>query len=284
LAGVLTLVGLFVLYTGFRTYTSEYLMKKARMALDAGNSQAVYDLHLKAIRYSPNIASYHLSFAEINFRLASALSQKESLSDADRETISRLVQQSVSSSKTAISLRPNSATAWISLAKIYQNLINVAEGSDKFALESFAKSISLDRANPALRLEFGNLLSQLGNNQTSAADKATFLSRAKIEFQTAIQLKKDYVNAYYNLAKLYEAEADYPNAVTSMQQVLKYLDETSAEYARASSELDILKSKLPKSTPTPTPSSTPATDSTLTDPSPLPSPLPGGPVELSPTP
>jgi len=275
----LLLVSLLTIFIAGRIYASEYLMKEAQKSLDAGNSQKVYDYHLQALKYSPQISTYHLSFAEINFRLASALSQKESLTDSDRETISRLIQQSINSSKSAIQLRPNSAVAWISLAKIYQNLINVAEGSDNFAIEAYNRAVSLDRANPLLRLEFGNLLNQLSSKATLEREQLTLRSRAKSEFQTAIQIKSDYVNGYYNLAKLYETESDYVSAVSAMQQVLKYLDQTSEEYAKASSELEILKSKLPKSTPTPSPDNL-DTESELSDPSPLPSPLPGGPVEL----
>ncbi|TXH02008.1 MAG: hypothetical protein E6P95_00765 [Candidatus Moraniibacteriota bacterium] len=283
LAGLILVFSLFILVNSARSYASEYLIKNAQNALKAENSQKVYDLHLQAIRLSPSISNYHLSFAEINFRLASALSQKQDLTDKDRETISKLVQQSISSSKTAISLRPNSATNWAALGSIYQNLINIAEGSDKFALEAFTRAISLDRANPSLRVEYASLLTQLASTQKNASDKANLISNAKNEFQIAIQLKADYANGYYNLAKLYESEADYSSAVAAMQQVVNYLDNTTTEHAKAVSELETLKSKLP-STPSPTPTqpsdSTQDAERELSEPSPLPSPLPGGPIEV----
>lgn len=271
--------GLSLALVAGRSYASELFMRRAQLALGAGDSQRSYDLHLQAVRLSPNITNYHLSFAEINFRLAGALSQKNELTDADRETITRLIQQSILSNKKALELRPNSSLGWISLAKIYQNLINVAQDSDRFALDYYSKAISLDRANPLLRLEYGNLLSQLAITKTGAADKAALRGRAKAEFQTAIQLKSDYASAYFNLAKLYESETDYPSAVLAMTQAVKYLDPSGTDYAQASTELDNLKTKLPPQSPTPTP---PPTDSSseLTPPSPLPSPLPGGPVEL----
>jgi predicted Zn-dependent protease len=162
-------------------------------------------------------------------------------------------------------------------------MINIAEGADKFALEAFTRAIALDRANPSLRVEYGSLLSQLASSPKNASDKATLISSAKNELQIAIQLKSDYANGYYNLAKLYESTADYSSAVAAMQQAVNYLDDTTSEYAKAMSELDALKSKLP-STPSTTP--TPPVDSTqdaqpqLSEPSPLPSPLPGGPIEV----
>lgn len=281
LAGLIVLGSTIVIISTGRVYASELLLERSRLAIASGDSQRAYDLHLLSIRYSPKMTSYHLSFAEINFRLASALSQKTDLTDADREIITQLIQQSILSNKRALELRPNSAASWISLAKIYQNLINVADQADRFSLDYYANAISLDRANPLLRLEYGNLLSQLSIAQESGSRKAELAQRAKTEYQTAIQLKPDYANAYFNLAKLSESEGDYPSAVTAMSQVVKYLDPSTTDYAQAVAELETMKAKLPKATPTPAPEpNIPSATTELTEPSPLPSPLPGGPLEL----
>lgn len=283
LAGCFGILILLVGYFAIRSYGSEYYMRRAQLALDSNDSQRVYDLHLKAIQLSPNISNYHLSFAEINFRLASALSQKESLTDSDRDTITRLIQQSIQSGKTAIELRPNDSRTWLTVAKIYQNLINIADGADSFAEQTFARALSLDRANPLLHLEYAILLSQLANNQKDPAQAGPIFNRAIASIQTAIQLKPDYANAYYNLAKLYETTKDYPRALSAMQESLKRLDNSSSDYLQALTEIENLKLKLPKPSPqpiaSPSPQPTPAT-SELSTPSPLPSPIDGGLIQL----
>ena len=114
----------------------------------------------------------------------------------------------------------------------------------------------------------------------SEQPKSTYLDRAQNEFQTAIQLKPDYGNAYYNLAKLLESRGKYEEAVAAMAQVVRYLDASSSDAARATAELDTLKTKVPVKTPAPSSSPTPAPSTELTTPSPLPSPLEGGPIEL----
>lgn len=279
LATGLGLIAIIISYYTFPSFISEYYMRRAQLALESSDSQKVYDLHLKAIKVSPKITSYHLSFAEINFRLASALSQKESLTDTDRDTITRLIQQSIQSGKNAIELRPNDSRTWLTVAKIYQNLINIADGADNFAEQTFARALSLDRANPQLHLEYSTLLSQLSTNQKDQDQSKIFQNRAISSMQTAIQLKPNYANAYYNLAKLYETSGDLPRAIVALQEGLKHLDNTSSDYQQALTELENLKAKAPSPSPRTSliPSPSPIE---LTTPSPLPSPLDGGPIEL----
>ncbi len=271
----LTLAVLFALPLA-RALGSEYLIRQSQLALNSNDSQQVYTTHQQALRLSPNLTNYHLSFADLNFRLASALSQKSEITDADRQMITNLIQQSISASKNAITLRPNDARTWLSLAKTYQNLINVAEGSENFALEAYGRAISLDRANPALRLEYAGLLASLADKDTSSTQSATLRQRAASEIGLALQLKNDYANAYYNLATLADRAGDRDAALTALENTLKYLPPDSTDYGRVQSELETLRAKG-----TPPPPAPPTDDSILSTPSPLPEPLEGGPLELA---
>lgn len=276
LGGVFLALAILYLLPISRSIASEYLIKQSQRALDRGDSQKVYETHQLALRYSPNITNYHLSFADLNFKLASALSQKSEITDSEREIIANLVQQSISASKNAITLRPNDARTWLSLAKTYQNLINVAEGSENFALEAYARAISLDRANPALRLEYAGLLASLADKETNSTQSATLRQRAASEIGLALQLKNDYANAYYNLATLANRAGDRKAALTALENTLKYLSPDSTDYGRVQSELETLRAKDTPPLPAP-----PTDDSILTTPSPLPEPLEGGPLELA---
>lgn len=281
----LILIALGLGYSPLKSIYSESLMRKAQLSLESGDTQKVYDLHLQTLKLSPNITNYHLSFADINFRLASSLSQKPDLTDSDREMITRLIQQSIESGKSAIVLRPNDSRSWLTVAKIYQNLINVAEGADNFALETFSRALSLDRANPSLHLEFATLLSQIADTQQSSEATQSLMNRAIAQMQTAIQLKPNYGNAYYNLSKLYEKTNDTQRAIIALESALNYLEPGSSDYSKVISELETLKNKplpLPSTSPTPNPSAAPPDDSSsLTTPTPLPEPLEGGLLELA---
>lgn len=268
------------IYQG-RSYIAEYYMRRAQIALTANDGKLVYENHVAAIKFAPKITNYHLSLADVNLNIASALSQKSDLSDTDRGNISNLVQQSIQEAKTATSLRPNYSGAWVALAKIYRNLIGVADGADQFAIQAYAQAITLDPANPALRIEYGGLFYQLAMNQKKTEDRNPLLSRAVQEFQMAIKLKKDYANGYYNLAKSLELAESYTEAVATMQQVVAYTNPESSDYQKAVAELEVLKTKLPKTTKQPeTPKQIEAQPSELVTPSPLPSPISGGPIEI----
>lgn len=268
-----------------RSVVAEHYMTSAQTALKNNDGKNVYDNNLKAIKSYPKITAYHISFAETNLRLASALSQKQNLSDEEKSTISSLVQQAISEGKIAISLRPSSSSTWLALAKIYRNLINVASSADGYAIDNYARAVSLDPANPSLRVEFGGLFYQLGVNASDPKNKDAYFSRAKSELQTAIQLRANLPNAYYNLAKLYETMGDYENSYLAMQKTVSLLGSDNSDLGQAQSELDTIKSKLPK--PTPTPLASPSTSeapaaetSPLTTPTPLPSPISGNPIQL----
>lgn len=264
-----------------RPVVAEYYMKQAQNALSASDGKAVYDNHVKALSWYPGLTIYHLSYADVNMNLASALSQKSNLSEADRQTISTLISQSIREAKNAVSLRTNYSVAWQALGKIYRNLINVADGADKFAVDYYGRAVALDPANPVLRVEYGGLFYQLGGIAKDESVKLVYYGRAISEFQTAIQLRPTYANAYYNLSKVLESEKDLSNAYLAMQKVVANLDPSSSEYASALSELETLKTKLPKTTPAPSESPKPSSSpSAISTPTPLPSPISGGPLEL----
>lgn len=274
-------LGLYTLYLlGLTTY-AEYEMRQAQIALNENNGAAVYSHNLKAVQLMPLMTSYRISYSQVNLSLAGALSQKQTLSDTDKGNITQLAAQAVRESKLATDLRPNSAQAWNNLGIIYRNLINVADGADQYALTSYAKAVSLDPGNASLHVEFGGLLQQLSATSKDDTLKGQLLSRSAQEYQTAIQLKSDYANAYYNLSKVLETAKDYTNAYSSLQKAISLLGPDSSDLARATSELETLKGKLPKPTPSPSASPTPTSENAdLSTPSPLPSPISGEPIPL----
>jgi tetratricopeptide (TPR) repeat protein len=286
---VIGIFGISLLITGYayslRPIIAEFYISKAQAALKNSDGKGVYDNSLKAIQFYPRMTIYHMSFADTNMSLATALSQKQGLSDEEKTTISTLIQQAVSEGKNAVTLRPNYSSAWLTLAKIYRNLINVASGADTYAIENYARAVALDPANPSLRIEFGGIFYQLGVSAKEQKDKDIYFGRAKSEFQTAIQLRANLPNAYYNLSKLYETTNDYEGAYLAMQKTLSLLGPDNPDLDRATAELATLKTKLPKPTTAPTTPPSTSTESSLAPsdlatPSPLPSPLPSGSLDV----
>jgi tetratricopeptide (TPR) repeat protein len=284
---ILSLVATAAFYAS-RVVLAESHIRQAQVAISNNDGKILYDESQKAVTLVPNMISYHLSYSQINFSLANALSQKDSLTDEDRNNVSTLVSQAIREGKTALSLSPNNSSVWLNLGSIYQNLINVADGADKYAIEAYTQAIALDPASPTLRVQLGGLLYQLGQSTKDPVDKNTLFARAQSEFQTAIQLKPDYPNAYYNLAKLLESAKDYANSAAVMQKAISLLGPNNPDLVKANTELESIKKFIPKSSPSKSPNDPPVASSdpetTISEPSPLPSPIDGGPLEIDITP
>lgn len=285
--GISSILLLFVgsiCYQSYRVIRAESAIRNAQIAFAANDGKTVYEQNLEAIKLFPSMVSYHLSYSQVNLALAGALSQKSSLSDEQRENVSKLVSQAIEEGKNAISLNQNDSTSWQNLGSIYRNLINVASGSDQFAVDAYAQAVALDRGNPALHVDFGGLLYQIGQNSKKPEEQQAIYNRAQNEFQTAITLKPDFPNAYYNLAKLQETIKDYSNAIISMQKTISLLGPDNPDLSKANAELDAIKAKVPKPSTSPVSkeSATPSlnTSPDLAAPSPLPSPISGGPIEI----
>lgn len=283
---LLALLALTLAYYGSKVALAEYYMARAQIALNQGSGRGVYESTLEAVKLMPTVKNYRLAYSSTNLRLASALSQKGSLSDNERRSVADLVAQAVREGRVAVSLAPRDAIAWSNLGSLYRNLINVADGASQFALSAYGQAVTLDPGNPSLRLEFGGLYYQLASLTKDEAERTSYLTLARDQFAIAIKLKPDLPNAYYNLSHALSALNQAAPAYEAMQAAIRYLSPDAPDYQSALAELDKLRSSLPSPTPTPSPSNSApqspsdTTEDELSEPSPLPSPLPGGPVEL----
>ncbi len=269
------ILGLALAYGTYRVYAAEYYMRQAQIALTKQDAKATYDNHLQALKLMPYLAAYHTSLSQIDLNLASAISQKQNLTDKDKQQITSLIQQAIAEAKTAVQLQPNNAGLWQNLALIYRNLINTAQNADQFALQYYTQALKLDPANPFLRLRYGGLFYQLAQTTKDPQTQQQLLNQAIQQFQTAIQLRPTYANAYYNLAKTYELLNNIPAAYQAMQQVIANLKPDSPDYNLAKEELKKLEEKLPKKQQSQKQETqTKPQPKELSQPSPLPSPLP----------
>lgn len=235
-----------ILFFGAKTAFANYHYLNSLKAVAANDGTKAYQLQIKAIETDPDVALYHIAYANTNFALANALATKPDLTDNDRNTISQLIQQAIREAKSAVSLDNNSAYAWENLSGLYRNLINFAEGADQWAIASYQEAIKRDPLNPGLRLDLGGIY--FGQKNFSLAANM---------FNQVVSLKPDFANGYYNLANalkelgaLQEAKSAY-----EMTQSLVVLD--SNDYQKVTTELEEVKRRLP--TPTPAAQLTPET-------------------------
>ena len=155
-----------------------------------------------------------MAYSQTNLLLANALTQSPDLSDQDRSQIVILIQQAIREARAAVALDGGNVLAWENLGQIYRSLINLAEGSEQWAIACLDQAILLDPTNPQLRLDSGGLLYSLGS-----------FEGASLRFQQAASLKPDWANAYFNWGLALEGQEEAEQAKLAFERTLFLLPE-----------------------------------------------------------
>lgn len=225
-----------VIPTGYlvgRAFAAEVMFKNSLVAASANDGKKTYDTLIATIKTNPYRDTYRVAYSQTNMLIANTLASNKNLSDADRETVTQLVQQAIREAKNAVALNPTKVTNVENLASIYRNLLNFAQGADAWTTASYQQAVGLDPINPNLRIALGGVFFAQKNY-----DEAVRL------FQTAVDLKPDLANAHYNLATAFREKEQYERALASLEQVLNLVDKNSEDYTKASGEADELRKKV----------------------------------------
>jgi tetratricopeptide (TPR) repeat protein len=224
---------------GTRAVRAELTYQKALGALAANDAQSTYNLITASVNQNPYVDRYHASLAQLDMALANSIaSRKTTLSDADRSTITQLVQQAISEGKAAVTLNPSRSGNWSVLAQIYGSIMPFAQGADQFAIQAYTQAVALDPINPNLRIALGGVYYALGR-YGDAIDA----------FKLAVLTKSDLANTHYNLAIAYRDSKDFDNAIAEMNIVLTLVPKDSSDYTLAQTTLaDLQKNKPATST------------------------------------
>ena len=249
-----------------KAYAAEIYFRQALVSASKNDGKTTYDLLNTAIRTNPFKDTYRVAAAQTNLLLANSAASKQDLTADDRNLITQLIQQAIGEAKNAVALNPTKVTNVENLAATYQNLLNYAQGADSWAIASYRQAITLDPANPALRVSLGGIFYAQKN-----------YDEALRNFQQAADLKPNYPNAFYNLSWAFKEKQDYANAYRAMQTVVNILDRNSADFPKAQKELEDLAQMV---TPAQAPVQPIQADSQLEAPQPLPSPIISPPIDL----
>lgn len=266
------LVSLLLCIGGFflgKAYAAEIWYKQALLNTSSGTK--LYNYHRTAIAQNPYIEKYRITFSQVNLLIANSIATKKDLTQAEKQTITQTIQQSISEAKAAVKLNPQKPSNWANLATIYKSLVGVAKGSDVWAISTYQRAILLDPMNPTLRLNLGGVYYTLKKYPLAIES-----------FRQAVQLRGSVANYQYNLAWALYQNKDVAGAVTAMTNTLSLIqDKKSADYTKATSELKMFKKALEDSKNT-QPSKEPLvpseTNGSLQNQEPLtiPSPIPTG--------
>jgi len=237
---VLLLILIFIGFVGF--YSARFVISDIKFAESLRqantNAQKTYQLESEAIRDFPYRSDYHRVFSQINLALANSLAQniqRGSPSAEVQRSITTLLQQSINSGRNSVILSPLSSLNWQNLSQVYRSLINVGQNAEQFAVASMDQAIALDPYNPQLYIQRGGIYYQL--RQFDAAQQ---------QFQIAVNLKRDFANAYYNLGHALEEKGDLKNALAAYQTVKQLSAGNQTNLDRINAEIASLEAKIGK--------------------------------------
>ncbi len=236
-----------------RSYAGEVYFNKSLQGLVKNNAKDLYDNQRQAVILNPYNERFRINFAQTNLLIANNIiskkteenkknkgksSQKNKLSDQEKQTVNQAIQSAIAQAKAGVSLNSQKASNWANLAGIYRNILNVAKGSDVWTISAYQRAIISDPQNVGYRIGLGGVYYSLGKY-----DQASNL------FEQAISIKPDFANSHYNFAWANFKLGKYQVAASEMQNVLNLLDpkESKADYDQAKKDLKAFKSKIPQS-------------------------------------
>jgi len=231
---------LFVAVVGFFTYNftaSDIIFQRSLVAASQNNGLATYTDQVTAIRTFPYRDAYYRIASQTDLALANSLASSipagSSPSAQIQQNVTQLIQESISTGRTATQLAPATAVNWQNLSSVYRGLIGFGQNADQFTIATQQQAIALDPNNPQGYINLGGIYYQL-----------SLWDNAQQAFQTAVNLKPDYANGYYNLGHALESKGDFQNALTAYQQVEQLTTGDKAATEKITGEIMELQKKI----------------------------------------
>jgi len=217
------ILGLGILILNGQRYYAEvnyYLGERALMAenLDEGIKKIEI-----AVSKNPKMDIYLTELSQVYLSKAISLSNKNNLSDEEKNDIQILINNSINSAKLATDISPNNVENWSVRGFIYQNLIGTIVGAEDWAMTSYEKAIILEPTNPYYPTQEGIVLMRKASflSIDELKHKNEILTQAKEKLDLAIKLKSDYSLARFQIAMLYQLEGKIIEEISALEEAIK---------------------------------------------------------------
>ena len=250
LGGIILVFVAFVGWYAGHYVISDVWFQDSIVAANSNNGSLTYKSQVNALNTFPYQSSYNRIFAQTNIALANSIAnsqQKSSSPSAQvQSTVYALIQQGITSAKSATSLAPLTVANWQNLSSVYRALIGIGQGADGFAIQAAQQATILDPSNPQEYISLGGIYYQLGQYDNAIR-----------VFQQAVTLKQDYANAYYNLGHAYLQKNDTTNGLAALQLAKQLVANDPNNLKKVTDEINSLQNQQsPTGSPTPAPTQT----------------------------
>ncbi len=173
---------------------------------------------LKAVTLNPQRINYQINLAKYYLNQVRILSLDNAVGK-NTESIQNNMEQGINWAKSAVDTNPKSVLAWETLGMVYRDIRLLSSGSEPWAVKAFSEALKLEPTNPVLSTELARVY--MYNNETEQAENY---------FLRAMELKKDYYQAYFGLAALYTKVKKDKQALAILNQLSENLSDPEIYY------------------------------------------------------
>lgn len=214
------------MYGVVRAYVAEVYMLQSSMAAQRNDAKAVYELQQRAVQLNQYNDSFRRRYGQTNLLIAQSLSSQTAsadgtLSDEDKEQITRIVLQAVRETRSATVLDPANSANWLALAKVYEALIPLSEDAASLSVQAYLAAIQTNPLNPTLRINLSAML----------AGQKSYQQALEVLNQAAT-VKPDFVPTHFARAQVLELLKQPEDAKKAYELVLQLLDDAAPESDR----------------------------------------------------
>ncbi len=179
---------------------------------DALYKQGVVQNKIEKVEKARNLNPYRAVYRDELAKLYLSEALAEAGKPADSRDINKIkdkTTKAISEARAAESISPHWVRTHETLAIIYRDMKGIVQGAEQWAIKSFQSAIVLEPFNPVLHTELGKVLFLSGEAE-----------QARKEFEKALEMKPDYLDAKIQLALSYEDE--------DISKTIKMLEEAVA--------------------------------------------------------
>lgn len=205
-----------IYYAGARFYIADARYAKA-VQQNASDLTGRIGLIEKAVNLNHHIPQYRITLGSVYLKQALDEIQKPT-SEINQTLLQNDVSKAIEEVRAATDVAENNLLAWEARGVVYREIRGLAVGAEKWAIEAFEKAVELEPASPVLRTELGKLY--LTQSKTGLEEeKESYVKKAREEFEEAIKLKPDYLDANIQLGLWEESQGNIKEAISKMEKL-----------------------------------------------------------------
>jgi tetratricopeptide (TPR) repeat protein/O-antigen ligase len=232
LLGIVTVLILVpLLWQGIKISIADFYFAKAQRQ---PNGDLVLKFIVKARNWVPVNDVYHRVLSNDSLNFAIVGEQQKLLSEDAKQS---LLKTALQEGQLATSLAPHDIFNWENLQQVY-TVVTIAQNDEFLINNILPQEIALDPTNPQHRNDLGWIYFNMRND----------IEAAKVNFQTAVDLKPDFAVAHYNLARVYKEEGrkdlalqEYEGSLNLLNQQISNLEPVISGQPELQSALNQLK-------------------------------------------